>query len=296
MYLSGPRLARRKAHLGIMALKNMNREDFFIKSMREGSRRIGDDGAIVDSWVYSKDAFFENVHFKRGWMSAYQVAKKAMLVNLSDAIAMNARPQYALLAVAMPRSMSRSDMHELSRGFQESAAAYGVEIIGGDTIANCKLDISVTIISSTEKPLLRRGVRRGDLIAHTGSLGKAQRHLRYLLAGGRLHGKSRFHDLSLRGAFVTAAASKLRAGMDISDGLFSDLEKLSRLNRCGFRFFKRSGRQVGCSGEEYEMLVAVAPGKRLAVMRLAAKSRTPLHFIGTATRGSFTNRCRRHHF
>lgn len=274
----------------------MNREDFFIKSMREGSRRIGDDGAVADGWVYSKDAFFENVHFKRSWMSPYQVAKKAMLVNISDAIAMNAQPRYALLAVAIPRSMSRSEMHELSRGFQDTAAAYGIEIIGGDTIANSKLDISVTIIASTKKPLLRGGIKEGDLIAHTGTLGRAQRHLRYLLAGGRLHSKSRFHELQLRQTFVTAAASKLRAGMDISDGLFSDLEKLSKVNRCGFRFFKKTGRHVGCSGEEYEMLFAIDPRQRFAVMRRAALSRTPLHFIGTAVRGSFTNRCRRHHF
>ena len=37
---------------------------------------IGDDGAIVDEFIYSKDAFFENVHFKTSWMSYYQIAKK----------------------------------------------------------------------------------------------------------------------------------------------------------------------------------------------------------------------------
>ena len=41
---------------------------------------IGDDGAIIDKYVYSKDAFFENVHFKTKWMSHYQIASKAMNV------------------------------------------------------------------------------------------------------------------------------------------------------------------------------------------------------------------------
>jgi thiamine-monophosphate kinase len=45
------------------------------------------------------DAFHEDVHFKRSWMSPAQIARKAMLINLSDVVAMNATPLYALVSV-----------------------------------------------------------------------------------------------------------------------------------------------------------------------------------------------------
>ncbi len=157
----------------------MNLENYFISQLR--SNHIGDDGAYIDGFVYSKDAFFENIHFKTKWMNFYQIAQKAMLVNISDALAMNAVPKYALLSIAMPRSMSKYQMRELVRGFESVSKQYGIEIIGGDTISNIKLDISVTIISKTKQPLLRSGVKIGDLLAYTGELGNSAKDLKKLL-------------------------------------------------------------------------------------------------------------------
>ncbi len=116
----------------------MNLENYFISLFE--NKHIGDDGALIGSYVYSKDAFFENVHFQSSWMSYYQVARKAMLVNISDAVAMNAKPKYALLSVAMPNSITKSQMRELASGFKDVATEFGIEIIGGDPgVFNCRL-------------------------------------------------------------------------------------------------------------------------------------------------------------
>ena len=74
----------------------MNKENFFIKHI-SNSKYIGDDGAFVDGLVYSQDAFFEDVHFKKEWMDYEKIGNKAMLVNISDAVSMNAVPKYALI-------------------------------------------------------------------------------------------------------------------------------------------------------------------------------------------------------
>ena len=42
----------------------------------------GDDGALLGDFVYSKDLFIENVHFKREWLSMQGIGAKAVLVNL----------------------------------------------------------------------------------------------------------------------------------------------------------------------------------------------------------------------
>ncbi|MBU0721717.1 thiamine-phosphate kinase [bacterium] len=272
----------------------MNLENYFISQF--SNKYIGDDGALINGFVYSKDAFFENIHFKTKWMTHHQIAKKAMIVNISDAIAMNARPKYALLSVAMPKGISKQEMRELACGFQDAARMYGIEIIGGDTISNTKLDITVTIISKTNSPLLRSGMKKGDLLAYTGELGRSKKDLHKLLNLGSIHTNSKFVNIKLKDRFIQKSTRFLSAGMDISDGLFSDLDKLASVNRLGFKFDKKMPRRIGCSGEEYEMLVAFDKRKRKTLLRLAKASRTKLNIFATSRRAKYTNRCKSNHF
>lgn len=273
----------------------MNLENYFISQFKD--LHIGDDGAFIDGWVYSKDAFFENIHFKSSWMNHYQIARKAMLVNISDALAMNAEPKFALLAVAMPSSITKAQMRELARGFEETAAEFKMAIIGGDTISNTKLDITVTVISKAKrKPLFRDGVKEGDLIAYTGELGRSQRDLKRLLNLGSVHKNSRFVSPLLRRDFIEKNSDLLHAGMDISDGLFSDLEKLALRNRLGYYFYKKIAKQIACSGEEYELLFAFDKRDKKRVLRRAKQSRTKVTIVAQARRKKYRNRCKAHHF
>jgi len=274
----------------------LNVESYFIKLFSKHTDRIGDDGAMVGHLVYSNDAFCEDVHFKRSWMTLKAIAYKAMLINISDAVAMNAKAKYALLSVAIPSHYTLSDLRELHAGFQEAASEYGIEIIGGDTVSNRKLDISITIISETNSPLERKGLKAGDLLAYTGTIGRSARDLRYLLSGGKVHAASKFVRFGLRTSFIACVTPSLSCGMDISDGLGSDLERLHSLNRVGFHFNIKIDKRVFCSGEEYEMLVGFNPRQRKKMMRLAAKERTPLTIFAKARRGSYRNCCKAHHF
>lgn len=272
----------------------MNLENYFISQFE--NTHIGDDGALIKQTIYSKDAFFENVHFKTSWMSHYQIAKKAMLVNISDAIAMNAKPKYALLSVAMPKDITKTQMNELACGFKDMAKKYNIQIIGGDTISNTKLDISITIISTCKKPLFRKNIKKGYLLAYTGKLGDSRKDLKKLLNLGNIHSKSKFVDIQLRSKFIYNSHKYLSSGMDISDGLFSDLEKLAHTNRVGFKFNKKIPKHIGCSGEEYEMLIAFDKRNKKAILRRAKQSKTKLNIFATCTRKKYTNRCKAHHF
>jgi thiamine-monophosphate kinase len=274
----------------------LNVEHYFISTFQTRFTPIGDDGAVIGKWIYSKDLFFENVHFKRSWLTHYQIGYKAMIVNISDAIAMNAVPKFALLGVALPKNMTLHQMDELSRGIRAAASEFGIEIIGGDTIGNAKLDLSVTIVSQSKSPLERKGLKRGDVIAYTGRLGESAKQLRYLMAGGKVHTKSRFVTPVLRQSFVNASRRYVRCGMDISDGLFSDIGKLCEVNTMGIRFFNKIPKRVGCSGEEYEMLIAFPKNRLNTLRRIAARTRTPITPVAYAIQGRFTNRCKAHHF
>lgn len=272
----------------------MDLEAFFISQFAD--MRIGDDGAFIDGYVYSKDAFFENVHFKKEWMSHYQIAQKAMIVNISDSIAMNATPKYILLSVAMPKNITKQEMKDLARGFSDTAKKYNCEIIGGDTISNTKLDITITVIGKTKKPLYRSGIKKGFLIGYTGEIGNAKKDLKKLFNKGFIHKKSKFVHTELRKEFMRRSENILRAGMDISDGLFSDLDKFAKINSLGFKFLNKIPKAIGCSGEEYEILFAIDPRDKKALMRRAKVARTKITFIATAVQKKYINRCKSHHF
>ncbi len=272
----------------------MNKEDFFISCF--DSKHIGDDAALVDGWIVSKDAFFENVHYKREWFSLDEIAYKSMIVNISDAIAMNAEPKYALLAVALPSDLSKSEIRQLYSGFERAAREYGVEIIGGDTLSNVKIDITVTVLSKSKRPLQRRGLKPGHLLAYTGELGSSKKALHSLLRSNSARKSSRFFMPKLRQGFIRQSAPVLSCGMDISDGLFSDLNKLSRANRIGFGFYHKVPKMIGCSGEEYEMLIGFSPRVRKKMLRLAKVQRCELNIFASAKRTHYKSPCKAHHF
>jgi len=273
----------------------MNKEDYFIKQF-SNSKFIGDDGAVVGKWVYSMDAFFENVHFKRDWMSLKQIAQKAMLVNISDAIAMNAKAKYALLSVAIPKEFTPEELEELADGFKKVAKKFGIEIIGGDTIANEKLDISVTIVSKTKKPILRSGTQVGDLVCYTGTLGNSKKDLEKLLSGQKVDKKSKFIKPKLKPKFFYEVSKYLHSAMDISDGLFFECERLSKANNISFEFFKPISNDIGCSGEEYELLFTFLPEHQRKIEKIAKKHKVKLNIFAKTIQGEYTCECKGHHF
>ena len=273
----------------------MDLESYFISHIY--TDYIGDDGAILDdNCIISKDAFFEDVHFKREWMSLKEIAKKAIAVNISDAYAMGAKPVYALLVVAMPRDTIKKEAKELAEGFNEACRHYGVKIIGGDTIANTKLDITVTIVSRTKKPIKRSTIKQNHLLAYTGNLGSVQKDLKKLLKGKKVSKKSKFKNVKLRKKFIFGAKRFIKGGMDISDGLFSDLEKLSKESRIGFEFLKKIDKSIGCSGEEYEFLFGFDKRDKKAIIARAKQTKTPVTIFAKATRKRYKNICGSHHF
>jgi thiamine-monophosphate kinase len=272
----------------------VNKEDYLINKI--SSSYVGDDGAVVGDRVYSMDAFFENVHFKREWMSLAQIARKAMLVNLSDAVAMNAQPLYALVALSLPKDIDLKEIDEIVDALDRVALEYDCEIIGGDTIAGERLDFSITIISKTDNALRRKGLKEGDFLAYTGTLGNSKRDLNRLFKGEKIDKNSKFIEPILRKEFIFKSREYLRTGMDISDGLFCDTNKMLEINGMGFERLKEIANEIGSSGEEYEMLVSFAPEEYENVHRVAKETSTDLTIFAKVVQNSERFECVGHHF
>jgi len=268
------------------------KEEYFIKQFR--SKFIGDDGAVIGDEVYASDSFFEDVHFKKEWLSLEEIGYKASLVNISDLIVMNAKPKYALLNVGF-NDMSLSDIKKLSLGFNKAAKEFGYEIIGGDTIKTQKISISITLIGKTKKAVFRKA-KTNQYVAFTGELGSVAKDLKRLFRGEKISKNSKFIKPKLKEKFFYKASKYITAACDISDGLFKELERISKHSNVDYKFLKRIDRFKGCSAEEYEILFTFDKRYLKAIKNIAKQTRTPIEVFAVTKRGKYKSICKEHHF
>ena len=278
------------------------KEEFFIKQF--ASSKIGDDGAVIDrenkknianKEVIVSDSFFEDIHFKREWLNLDEIGYKASLVNLSDLVVMNAKPKFAILNVAFPKSLNLSEIKELADGFKKAANDYNYEIIGGDTIRNDKIAISVTHIGYTKKAIFRKA-KLDEFVAFTGDLGSVSKDLKRALRFNKIDKNSKLKRPILKDKFFYKASKYITAACDISDGLFKELERISKVSKIGYKFLKKYDKNIGCSGEEYEILFTF-PKKHLSIIKnIAKKTRTKITIFAITKRGKFRSICKDNHF
>ncbi|MDA1029162.1 MAG: thiamine-phosphate kinase [Bacteroidetes bacterium] len=149
---------------------------------------IGDDAAVYQAsegllHVITTDALIEGVHFDRTFIPMSFLGYKAISVNVSDVVAMNARPLYATIALGVPRNMSVEMVDSLYDGLQIGCKKYGMELVGGDTSTSHALYISITVVGEVAEQdvVFRRGANVGDFLCVTGDVGGAYAGLKVLL-------------------------------------------------------------------------------------------------------------------
>jgi thiamine-monophosphate kinase len=209
---------------------------------------IGDDAAVWQPSrshrsVISSDALVENVHFSRAWMAPEQIGWRAMAANLSDLAAMAARPRLGTVALGVPPDLGQEDLLACYAGMAGCARAYGLEIAGGDLVRSPVWTIAITVVGEVRPSNLktRSGARPGDVLAVTGALGASRAGLEVaqtLLAldpedAQRALAAHRVPTPRIAEGSWLGASRHVRAMMDCSDGLSSDLARLARASGVG---------------------------------------------------------------
>ena len=174
------------AQLGEFGLINHLTKNFGI-SQTSTLKGIGDDAAVLDfkdkKIVISTDLLVEGVHFDLAYMPLKHLGYKAVVVNVSDICAMNAKATQITVSVAVSNRFTLEALDELFAGITLAAQEYNVDVIGGDTTSSQKgLIISITAIgeADAEEIVYRNGAKANDLLVVTGDLGAAYMGLQVL--------------------------------------------------------------------------------------------------------------------
>jgi len=192
---------------------------------------IGDDAAVVKAHLtpiaLATDMAVEGTHFSRNWSSLYEIGAKITSANLADIFAMGGRPEYLLVAAALPKNFSVEDIEELALGIADEAASVDAIVVGGDLTFSDRMVISISVFGSVGKPLLRSGAHVGDDLVISKLPGESAAGLE-LLKRGVLDAKSAEHRNPTVEYEKAQAISAIAHSMcDISDGLISELNHMS---------------------------------------------------------------------
>lgn len=214
---------------------------------------IGDDCAIInfnkkDYLIITTDSFYEDIHFKKNFFLPEQIGEKSALVNISDILAMGGIPFAALINIGFGRKEKFGYIKNILNGMINCFESHFIQIIGGDTIAAHKIFISITLLGIVNKKhiMLRTGAKDGDLIFTTGNLGDSfagfkllyyYKQKKYLPYEKQLVRKHCSPVLRYKESEILSKSGFITSCMDISDGLISDILRITVENGVGAEIF-----------------------------------------------------------
>lgn len=203
---------------------------------------IGDDAAVVssaNSQILTTDMAVAGVHFRTDWSSAFEIGRKVTAANTADVLAMSAKPDYLLVAVALTGSETMEWITELARGIKFEADLAGAHVVGGDISRADQIVLSMTAIGSTSKAITRSGAKPGDGIYLSSLTGWSAAGLALLSSGIKEDGEliqkalTEFKSPTIDYGFD---ASKANALCDVSDALVIQAAQMSESSKVCFNF------------------------------------------------------------
>lgn len=292
----------------------------------EGGLALVDDAARLavsegHELIVTTDGIVAGVHFFADDQPE-SIARKALRVNLSDLAAKGARPIGFLLTLALPDGWTRPWLEAFAAALGEDARAFHCPLVGGDTVRTPgPLTIAITALGETPRGTMtqRTTARVGDVIAVTGTIGDAAlglavRHARspeaaapaWIAAIGEARAGfllQRYLEPLPRNVLADTVRGWANSAMDVSDGLVGDLRKLTAASgvsasvdldlaplsdaaSAALAADESLFRQVFAGGDDYEILMTVAPAhfdELAASARAVGCGLTPIGEITPAT-------------
>lgn len=278
----------------------------FVLVQPSSIKGIGDDAAVLDFKgqvaVVSTDMLVEGVHFDLAYMPLKHLGYKAVMVNLSDIYAMNARATQVTVSLAVSNRFPLEALEEFYAGVALACKAYGVDLVGGDTTSSQKgMIISVTALGVADREALtyRSGAKPGELLVVSGDLGAAYLGLQVLerekavfqvdpnnqpdlspyayLVERQLKPEARKDIVELLEALEVRPTSMI----DISDGLSSEILHLCKNGELGCMLYEDKiplDPTVISTAEEFQMdssLIALSGGEDYELLFTIAQEDFP---------------------
>ena len=197
----------------------------------------------INKLVVSVDTYVEGKHFFN-FQNPDLVIKKVIRASISDVICKGVKPKYYFLSGSgNNKTFTKRNLEKISKSLKEEQKKYNIILGGGDTVKSSKLSFTVTSIGFSNKIVYRNKSKDNDDIYVTGNLGDSFLGLLILKKKIKINKKlstyfiNQYYKPDIKYSFTNYLNKFATSSIDLSDGLISDLEKLTNKQENSYQLF-----------------------------------------------------------
>ena len=205
-----------------------------LSSKNKNSLRLNDDVFFDRSkkLVISVDTYVHKLHFF-DFKNPNLVMKKIIRSSISDLICKGVKPKYYFISGSgNKKTFTKSNLIKISQSLKQEQKKFKIYISGGDTVFSNNLSFTIISVGFSNNIIFRNKAKLNDDIYVTGNLGDSYTGLKILKRKILLNKNlnryffKRYYLPELYLDLAKKLFNFANTSIDISDGLFSDLDKL----------------------------------------------------------------------
>ena len=236
------------------------------------------------------------------------ISRKSVVSSLSDFASKGIIPKFCIISLTLPKTISKKQVQELSKGFSKVCKEFKIQLLGGDTNQGNEISIHVVLFGNVKNFIRRNDAKVKDVICTTGPFGYTASALEIIMKKRKsvqsfsTKSKNLFFKPKPRLKFGQESVNYITSSMDSSDGLSSCLNELSNQSKKKFLITKiptnddviefaeknkiSLNRLVFDGGEEFELVFTVTPKNLKKIHTLAKKNKISIFEIGQVSKGN----------
>ena len=252
------------------------------------------------------DTLVESTDIPKG-SKLSDISRKSVVSSVSDFAAKGIIPKFCIISLTLPKTISKKQVQELSKGFSKACKEFRIQLLGGDTNQGTEISMHVVLFGNVKEYTKRKGAKIGDIICTTGPFGYTAAALDIILKKRKsskafsTKSKNLFFKPKPRLEFGHKSISYTSSSIDSSDGLSSCLIELSKQSKKKFLITKiptnndvkefseknntSLNRLVFDGGEEFELVFTVTPKNLKKIHALGKKNKISIFEIGHVSKG-----------
>ena len=253
--------------------------------------------------VVSVDTYNEGTHFIN-FNKPSLVIKKILRSSISDLVCKGVYPKYYFISASGNKKSFRNfNLKKIVQSLRAEQNKYKIFLGGGDTVFSDKLSFTIISLGISKGIIYRNKAKFKDDIYVTGNLGDSYVGLLALKnkiqvnVALKKYFVNKYYLPNIKFSLIKNLKKIANTSIDISDGLFADMEKLINNQKLSYQIFlekipissnlskilkkkKLLKENFISNGDDYEILFTANTKNRNLIKKIAKKSKTKITRIG----------------
>ena len=256
--------------------------------------------------VLTVDTYNEKVHYLN-FKNPRLLIKKIIRSSISDLICKGVKPKYFFISGSgNKKHFNKKNLKLISKSIKEEQKKYNIKLSGGDTTKSNVSSFTIVSLGFSDKIIKRNNVSINEDIYVTGVLGDSFMGLGILKKKISIKNKlksyfvKKYFKPDLPISIIKYLFNFASSSIDISDGLFDDLNKLINNQKIGFNIYadkipiskylnsyiKKNNKNVlkfVSKGDDYQILFTSHKSNRKYIKQLSKRINLKITQIGSIT-------------